>query len=181
MYSQDISREQNKCSPVVAAVYFIINYIYVYLQDSQTRYKQTTEDTNRTNVCIHKDKHLDEKKNPNHWHNGPKNILSTYTRGSILEVKCCRLLSLLQDTAAILKGILAKNNGGRQTSSEVKLGRVGLVLGWVPPSNRSRVVLQVLFSKSIFFSHYHSFSLVLKHTKSVHLRNFILFQTRACS
>ena len=29
------------------------------------------------------------------------------------------------------KGILAKNSDGRQTSSEVKPGRVGLVLGWV--------------------------------------------------
>ena len=30
------------------------------------------------------------------------------------------------------KGILAKNSGGRQTSSEVKPGWAGLVLGWVP-------------------------------------------------
>ena len=29
------------------------------------------------------------------------------------------------------KGILAKSSDGRQTSSEVKPGRAGLVLGWV--------------------------------------------------
>ena len=30
------------------------------------------------------------------------------------------------------KGILPKNSDGRQASSEVKPGRVGLVLRWVP-------------------------------------------------
>ena len=51
--------------------------------------------------------------------------------------------------------ILAKNSDGRQTSSEVK---PNLFLNYL--------------SKS-FLSHYHSFSLVLKHRKSVHFRNVI--------
>ena len=67
--------------------------------------------------------------------------------------------------------ILAKNNDRRQTSSEVKSGLAGLVLGWMPSRCTDLIIFYIL-SKS-FFSHYHSFSLVLKHRKSVHLRNVI--------
>ena len=49
------------------------------------------------------------------------------------------------------------------SSSDVKPGRAGLVLGWVTTFKQKRS----------FFSHYHSFSLVLKHRKSVHFRNVI--------
>ena len=38
---------------------------------------------------------------------------------------------LIENTAASLKGILAKNSNGRQISSEDKPRQVGLVLGWV--------------------------------------------------
>ena len=52
--------------------------------------------------------------------------------------------------------ILAKNNDGRQTSSEVKPGREGLVLGWVP-TRCTDLIISYILSKSflaanIFFS-----------------------------
>ena len=54
--------------------------------------------------------------------------------------------------------ILAKNSNGRQTNSEDKPGRAGLILGW----------MTTLISHYAFF-----FPLVLKHRKRVHFRNVI--------
>ena len=62
--------------------------------------------------------------------------------------------------------ILAKNNDGARSISDVKPGRVGLVVGWVATSK--------IYFKQIIFRHYRSSSLVLKHRKSAKCHTSIL-------
>ena len=59
----------------------------------------------------------------------------------------------------------------RQTSSEVKPSRAGLVLGWLTTFKQKPLCpfCYFLYCKSnFFFSHYHSFSVVLKHSAVVY-------------
>ena len=69
---------------------------------------------------------------------------------------------LIENTAASFKEMLAWKADGRQTSSEVKPGRAGLVLGWGDHLQTEAWCCAGLIVNR-FFSHYHSFSLVLKH------------------
>ena len=62
---------------------------------------------------------------------------------TIINSKCN--FELLENTGESFKGILAKNNDGRQTSSEVKPGRAGLVLGWVTTFKQKLCCAGVIF------------------------------------
>ena len=81
---------------------------------------------------------------------------------------------LIENSALRFKGILAKNSDGRQTSSEFKPGWVGLVTWMVDHLQRDEKLCCAFSSGSNYFSHYHSFSLVLKHRKRVHFWNVTL-------
>ena len=67
-------------------------------------------------------------------------------------------------------------------SSEVKPGRSGLVIAWVTqfkqkPCCAGLIIFFILVGS--FSSHYHSFSLVLKHRESLHFWNVIQSQSWA--
>ena len=115
-----------------------------------------------------------------------KHFIETFhrTRGSILEVKCCRLLSLLlqitkrhfeliENTAASFEGILAQNSDGRQTSSEVN-SRSGGVSTWKADHLQTEAVVLIFILSQIFFQPLPSFFASVKTQEKIASLNTIL-------
>ena len=74
-------------------------------------------------------------------------------------------------------GGLVENSDERKTSSDVKLGRAWLLLGWVT-TFKQKPLWRSLFQVKLFFRHCHSFSLVYNLRRGYIFKKYTILDAR---